>query len=214
MERRTVFCTVVLVLIASAALAQEPAPTPAPAAPAPQATPAPPPAEPAAQAAPAAPPPAAPAPAAAAPAAAAAAPAAAAAAPAAQAAPAPAAAAPPQAPAPVPTAAEVTVPRVYYEKAKVIVDGKAEYNGTLELEWKPQNGQAKLIQVNVLAKSKSKDIARDIHKEFVLAAGNSYKVKLNGERIELAKTNKKVPYFAITITKLQVSGVGVRVEKN
>lgn len=191
MERRTVFCALVLVLIASAAVAQEAAPTPAPAAPAPQAAPAPPPAEPAAQAAPAA----------------------AAAAPAAQAAPAPAAAAPPQAPAPVPTAAEVTVPRVYYEKAKVVVDGKAEYNGALELEWKPLNGQAKLVQVNVLAKSKSKDIARDIHKELVLAAGNSYKVKLNGERIELSKTNKKLPNFAITITKLQVSGVSVRVEK-
>jgi hypothetical protein len=224
MQRRTVFCTLVLVLIAAAALAQEAAPTPAPAEPAPQATPAPPPAEPAAQATPAAPPPVAPAPAAAAPAAAAAAPAAAAAAapaaaaaaPAAQAAPAaaaPAAAAPPQAPAPVPTAAEVTVPRVYYEKAKVVIDGKAEYNGALELEWKPLNGQAKLVQVNVLAKSKSKDIARDIHKELVLAAGNSYKVKLNGERIELAKTNKKLPNFAITITKLQVSGVSVRVEK-
>jgi hypothetical protein len=113
----------------------------------------------------------------------------------------------------VPTAAEVTVPRVYYEKAKVVIDGKAEYNGALELEWKPLNGQAKLVQVNVLAKSKSKDIARDIHKELVLAAGNSYKVKLNGERIELAKTNKKLPNFAITITKLQVSGVSVRVEK-
>jgi hypothetical protein len=63
----------------------------------------------------------------------------------------------------VPTVVEVTVPRVYYEKAKVIVDGKAEYNGTLELEWKPQNGQAKLVQVNVHAKSKSNDIAPDIH---------------------------------------------------
>jgi hypothetical protein len=210
MERRTVFCTLVLVLFASAALAQEAAPTPAPAEPAAQATPAPPPAEPAAQAAPLR------GASRARPGRGSRRPAAAAAAPAAQApaAAAPAAAAPAQAPAPVPTVVEVTVPRVYYEKAKVIVDGKAEYNGTLELEWKPVNGQAKLVQVNVLAKSKSKDIARDIHKELVLAAGNSYKVKLNGEKIELSKTDKKLPNFAITITKLQVSGVSLRVEKN
>jgi hypothetical protein len=201
MKRRTVFCVLVLMVLAGGALAQETAPTPAPAEPAPQATPAPPPAEPAPQAAPAPPPaePAAPTAPAAAPAPAAAVPAAAvpAPAPAAQAAPAP-----------------VTVPRVYFEKAAVIVDGKADYNGALELEWKPVNGDGKLIQVNVLAKSKDKDIAGDIYKELVLAAGNSYKIKQSGEKIQVKKGNKQAPNFAITITKLQVPGVSLRVEKN
>jgi hypothetical protein len=113
----------------------------------------------------------------------------------------------------VPTAAEVTVPRVYFEKAKVVVDGKADFNGALELEWKPLNGEAKLIQVNVLAKMKAKDIAGDVYKEIALAAGASYKVKLSGDRIEVKKAKKEVPNFAITITKLQVPGVSLRVEK-
>jgi len=200
MERRTVLCVLVVMLVAGAALAQEAAPTPAPAEPAAQTTPAPPPAEPAAQATPAPPPaePAAPA-----------APAAAAAAPAAQAAPAAAAQAPAAAPAP----AAVTVPRVYFEKAEVVVDGKAEYNGALELEWKPVNGDGKLIQVNVLAKSKDKDIAADIYKELVLAAGNSYKIKQSGEKIQVKKANKQAPNFAITITKLQLPGVSLRIGK-
>ena len=200
MERRTVLCVLVVMLVAGAALAQEAAPTPAPAEPAAQTTPAPPPAEPAAQATPAPPPaePAAPA-----------APAAAAAAPAAQAAPAAAAQAPAAAPAP----AAVTVPRVYFEKTEVVVDGKADYNGALELEWKPVNGDGKLIQVNVLAKSKDKDIAGDIYKELVLAAGNSYKIKQSGEKIQVKKANKQAPNFAITITKLQLPGVSLRIGK-
>ena len=153
------------------------------------------PAAPAPQATPAA----APAPAAAAPAPAAAAPAPAAA----------AAAAPPPTAAPAP----VTVQRIYFEKAEVVVDGKADYNGAVELEWKPLNGEGKLIQVNVLAKSKDKDIAADIYKELTLAAGGTYKVKQNGEKVRVEKTNKKVPNFAITITKLQLPGVSLRVEK-
>jgi hypothetical protein len=163
MERRTVFCVLVLMLLVGGTLAQEAAPTPAPAEPAPQATPAPPPVEPAAPA--------------------------------------------PAAPAPV------TVPRIYFDKAKVVVDGKADFNGALELEWKPLNGEAKLIQVNVLAKMKAKDIAGDVYKEIALAAGASYKVKLSGDRIEVKKANKQAPNFAITITKLQVPGVSLRVEK-
>jgi hypothetical protein len=205
MKRRTVLCVLVVMLVAGAALAQEAAPTPAPAEPAAQATPAPPPAEPAAQVAPAAP--------AAAPAAAAAAPAAAAAAPAAQAAPAAAAAATAQAPAATPAPAAVTVPRVYFEKAEIVVDGRADYNGALELEWKPVNGDGKLIQVNVLAKSKDKEITADIYKELVLAAGNSYKIKQSGEKIQVKKANKQAPNFAITITKLQLPGVSVRIGK-
>ena len=103
--------------------------------------------------------------------------------------------------------------RVYFEKAEVVVDGKADYNGAVELEWKPLNGEGKLIQVNVLAKSKDKDIAADIFKELTLAAGGTYKVKQNGEKVRVEKTNKKVPNFAITITKLQLPGVSLRVEK-
>jgi len=48
----------------------------------------------------------------------------------------------------------------------------------------------------------------------VLAAGNGYKIKQNGEQIKLAKANKKASNFAITITKLQVPGVSVRVERD
>ena len=130
--------------------------------------------------------------------------------------PAPAAAAPAPSAAPAPAAAApapVTVQRIYFEKAEVVVDGKADYNGAVELEWKPLNGEGKLIQVNVLAKSKDKDIAADIYKELTLAAGGTYKVKQNGEKVRVEKTNKKVPNFAITITKLQLPGVSLRVEK-
>lgn len=127
-------------------------------------------------------------------------------------APAPAAAAP----APPPTAATpapVTVPRIYYEKAVVEVDGKADYNGVIKLEWKPLNGEAKLIEVKVLAKTRESDIARDLHKELTLAAGTGYKVKLSNEKIKISRANKKLPFFSITIINLQLSGVSVRISK-
>jgi 3-oxoacyl-ACP reductase-like protein len=130
--------------------------------------------------------------------------------PAAAAAPA-AAQAPPPAPA---TPAPVTVPRIYYEKAVVEVDGKADYNGIVQLEWKPLNGQGKLVEVRVLAKAKDKDIARDLHKELTLAAGSGYKVKLSDEKVKISRTNKQLPFFSITIINLQVSGVSVRISKD
>lgn len=127
------------------------------------------------------------------------------------AAPAPAAESTP-APPPAPTAVAVEAPRVYLEKAVVTVDGKAEFAGSVQMEFLPLGGTAKVFEVRVLAKAKPKEIARDIHKEITLAAGQTYKVKLSGDEVRISKSGK-AQNFAITITKLAITGVSVRVNR-
>ena len=118
---------------------------------------------------------------------------------------------PPAAVAPAPVAP--SVPLVYLDKMVVVVDGKAEYNGSLQLEFTPLGGQARLVEVRLLAKSKKKDIAKDIYKELSLAAGATYKVKLNGEEVKISKGTNKTPKFSLVVKSLAVPGVSVRVDK-
>jgi hypothetical protein len=142
-----------------------------------------------------------------------------AAAPAPASAPAPAAVAPAAAPAAAaaaPAAAPVAAkpPLVYYEKAVVVTDGKAEANGSLQMEFLPLKGELKTFTVNLLAKTKKADIARDIHKELTIAAGEAYKVKLDGEKVKIERADKKTsPTFSLTVSRLAVPGLSLRVEK-
>jgi len=122
-----------------------------------------------------------------------------------------AAAAPAASAAPAPAASEA--PRVYLEKATIVVDGKAEYNGSVEFEFTPLGAAGKTFDVTVLAKSGKKDVAKDIHKELVIAAGSLYKVKLSGDEVRVSKASKAAQNFAIVIHKLNVSGVSVLVKK-
>ena len=114
-------------------------------------------------------------------------------------------AAPPASPAPVP----VTVPTTYFDKLKVVVKGKADVNGVIQLQFQPNGGEPTLINVNVIKKMKDKDIARDIWKELALAGGDAFKTKLSGTQITIKQSNKKSPTFALTIIGQSVTGVSV-----
>lgn len=130
--------------------------------------------------------------------------------------PAPAAtASAPAAPAASAAAAPIAseAPRTYLEKATIVVDGKAEYNGSVEFEFTPLGAASKTFDVTVLAKSGKKDIAKDINKELLIAAGSLYKVKLSGAEVRVSKGGKGAQNFAIVIRKLNVSGVSVLVKK-
>jgi len=116
------------------------------------------------------------------------------------------------APAAKPASIESEAPRVYLEEAIVVVDGKAEFNGSIAFEFTPLGGTSKTFDVTVLAKSGKKDIAKDIHKELTIAAGGTYKVKLSGAEVRVSK-NKGAQNFAIVIKKLNASGVSVLVKK-
>lgn len=123
---------------------------------------------------------------------------------------APAAQAAPVAP---PAPAAVEPPKIIYEKVNVVVRGKAEYAGNVQLSVEPQGRGAKVVSVNVLAKEKDKDIAEQLHREITIALGGDYKVKLSGSEVRVSKSNKKAPGVSITITQVQLPGVSVLVER-
>ena len=123
-------------------------------------------------------------------------------------------AAPPPAPAqPAPAPAPATPPMIMYEKVNIVVDGKAEYAGNIQLSLEITGREPKLASVNILAKEKDKKIAEQIQREVSIALGAEYKVKLSGDEVRISKANKKAPNLAVVIRQLQLPGVSVRVEK-
>jgi hypothetical protein len=123
--------------------------------------------------------------------------------------PQPSPAAPQQAPAPQ----QATAPRIFQPSWEIVVDGKAEANGVLELVFQPHGGEAKLLKVNVVAKAKKNDIAKDLAKELTFAAGKTYKIKASGNKVSVKAPNKKSPPCYLGIETQAVNGVSVRVGK-
>jgi hypothetical protein len=113
-----------------------------------------------------------------------------------------------------PASAPVKPALVYYEKAKIVIDGEAQANGSLEMVFAPQGGESKTFMVTVLNKASKKDVARDIHKELSLLAGSAYKVKLDNEKVRISKANKQTPNCSISFDKIALAGVSLRVEKD
>ena len=124
----------------------------------------------------------------------------------------PVAAAPQTAPA-EPEPQQAVAPRIFQPAWEVVVDGKAEANGTLELVFEPHGGAAKLLKVNVVAKTKKDQIAKDLAKELTFAAGSAYKIKANGNKVSVKAPNKKSPPCYLGIETQAVNGVSVRVGK-
>ena len=133
-----------------------------------------------------------------------------------EAAPATTAAAPAAAPAApaAPAPAVAAPPKIMYAALRIVVDGKAEYAGSVQFEVEPLGGPAKTVTVNVMAKEKEKSIAEHVYRELTIALGNAYKVKQSGADVKVKKASSKVANLSITIRQLQLSGVSVRVEKD
>jgi hypothetical protein len=120
----------------------------------------------------------------------------------------PAAAAPPAAP------ATATVPVIYVEAMRIQLDGKTQYAGNVQMEFKPQGRDTKLVSVDVIPKMKSDEIARDLYKQLTLATGTDFKVKQSGDRITIERSNKKGPTFSLKITNQSVLGVSFLFDKD
>ena len=121
--------------------------------------------------------------------------------------------APQQAPAAPAEPEQAEVPRVFRPAGEIIVDGKAEMNGVLELVYQPNGGEAKLVRVNVVTKAKAKDVAEDLAKELAFTAGADYKVKVSGDTVKMKAKDKKVQPFHLGIEKQALTGLAVRLSK-
>jgi outer membrane receptor protein involved in Fe transport len=108
---------------------------------------------------------------------------------------------------------QAVAPRIFQAAWEIVVDGKAEANGVLELVFQPHGGETTLVKVNVLAKTKKDQIAKDLAKELTFATGADYKVKASGNKVNVKLKNKKSPPFNLGIETQAVNGVSVRVGK-
>jgi hypothetical protein len=103
--------------------------------------------------------------------------------------------------------------RVFRGAWDVIIEGKAEVNGVLEMTFQPQGGEAKLVRVNVVAKAKAKQIAKDLANQLAFTAGGNYKVKANDNKVAISLKNKKAPVFNLGIEQQSLTGVSIRLTK-
>ena len=103
--------------------------------------------------------------------------------------------------------------RVFRSSWDVIIDRKAEINGVLALNFEPQGGEAKLVRVNVLAKTKAKQIAKDLANQLTFTVGANYKVKANDNKVSVELKNKKAPVFYLGIEEQALDGVSIRLTK-
>lgn len=103
--------------------------------------------------------------------------------------------------------------RVFRSAWDVIIEGKAEINGVLALTFQPQGGEAKLVRVNVLAKTKAKQIAKDLATQLAFTTGANYKVKANDNKVSVELKNKKAPVYYLGIEEQALDGVSIRLTK-
>ena len=117
-------------------------------------------------------------------------------------------------PAPQPAPAAAMAPIIYMEAMRIELDGKTQYAGNVEMEFKAQGKDAKLISVDVIPKMKADEIARDLYKQLTLAAGSDFKIKQSGSRITIERVNKKAPTFTLKFTNQSVLGVSFLFDKD
>ncbi len=122
-----------------------------------------------------------------------------------------AAAAPAAAPVEETEAPVAEIPIIYRKQTLIKIDGKAEANGVVELVVQPQGGDPVKVRVNVLAKSKPKEITSDVLKELDFAIDDRYKVSRSGDQKITVKALKKNPPIAITVKTQSLSGVSLTV---
>lgn len=108
---------------------------------------------------------------------------------------------------------EARAAAVKYEKAKIVVDGKAEANGMIQLLFAPEGGKSMLLVVDVIKGRKKNEIAKAIETKLAIAAGEQYKIKVSGGEVGIERAKKENPTFTLTVEKLETAGVSVLVKK-
>ena len=106
-----------------------------------------------------------------------------------------------------------TIPTVFRDSYTITINGKPDANGTFSMVFKPHGEDGTEFTVNVTKGMKTKRIAQDVAKELTLAAGSRYKVKQNGNKVVVKKTNKKEPALAIEMTNQKITGVSIMIGK-
>lgn len=115
-------------------------------------------------------------------------------------------------PAAEPEIKEAGVPIVYRDKTKITIDGRAEMNGYIELVVQPNGEDPTKVRANIVAKTKTKKITKELASQLVFGLGDRYKVKQTGDKTILVKRkSKKVPPVSISLMTQNLAGVSVMI---
>lgn len=106
---------------------------------------------------------------------------------------------------------EAKVPMVYREKTLVTINGRAQMNGFIELVVIPNGEKPTKVRANIIAKTKTKKITKELTSQLVFALGDRYKVKQTGDKTIRVSAKKKMPPVAITLMTQNLAGVSVMI---
>jgi hemolysin activation/secretion protein len=124
----------------------------------------------------------------------------------------PEATAPAEEPAAEPEIKEAEVPIVYRDKTQITINGRAEMNGYIELIVQPNNEDPTKVRANIVAKTKTKKITKELVSQLVFGLGDRYTVKQTGDKtIMVKRKNKKVPPVSISLMTQNLAGVSVMI---
>lgn len=106
---------------------------------------------------------------------------------------------------------EATVPVVYRQKTLITVNGRAEMNGFVELVLTPNGEDPTKVRANIVAKTKTKKITKELTNQLIFALGDRYKVKQTGDKTIRVTAKKKMPAVAIELKTQNLAGVSVMI---
>lgn len=122
-------------------------------------------------------------------------------------------AAPEAAPEAAPVPQQAQAQRIFRGEWTVVVNGKSQANGVLELIFEPNGGEAKSVRSNVMAKTKDKKICQDLVNQLAFTVGSDYKVKQNGNKVKVSAKSKKAAPFWLGVGQQSLTGVSVGIQK-
>ena len=117
------------------------------------------------------------------------------------------------APQATPAPQQAQAQRVFRGEWTVVVKGKSQTNGVLELIFEPNGGEAKSVRSNVMAKTKDKKICTDLANQLAFTVGSDYKVKQNGTKVKVSAKSKKAVPFWLGVGNQSLTGVSVGIQK-
>ena len=109
-------------------------------------------------------------------------------------------------------AVAVTATWAASDKAVIEIKNKAKSAGAITFTFTPAEGESKEIEVGVINKMKAGEIARDVMKQFTLALGDGYQVRISSQKVTIqgvAKKKADAPTFDVVLSGNSVSGVSV-----
>jgi hypothetical protein len=109
-------------------------------------------------------------------------------------------------------AVAVTAAWASKEKAHIEIKNKAKSDGMISFTLTPAEGEPKEIEVGIIKKMHPEEIARDVMKQFTLALGDDYKVKVDARKVTIKgipKTKGEKVLFDVVLSGNSVAGVSV-----